>query len=168
MIAAHGSINFKSLASTRIAISPKLKGSPKTDRLQSLIEKSQATLLIIKSILVFDFVPDKLVVDENKVTIIHKDFWGIRSIHSILIENISYVEVVTGVLSATLHLTDSTNSREPIHLSISNLPRDKAVRARKLIQGLVQARKTNIDFSTFTPRELEYYLEQLGEVGGED
>ncbi len=143
------------------------RAKPK-DLLKELIQKTRSLLLSVSSILIFDLVPDKIIIDENKVTIIHNDWFGVQNIHSVLIENISYVEVNTNLLSASIEIIDSTNPRDPIHLQIFNLPKKQAARVRKLIQGLVQAKRSGLDFSKFTPRELDYFMEQLGEASGEN
>lgn len=138
------------------------------ESLQSLSGKSKIPLLTVKSIFWFDFFPDKVIIDQHKVSFIYKDAFGIRSIHSVLIENITYVEASTGLLTGKLMVTDSTNYRVPIDLVLTNLRRLDAIRARKLIQGLMQAKRGGIDLSKFELFELELELENLGQVIGED
>ena len=136
--------------------------------LNSLVSKTQNTLLTVRSIRIFDFFPDKLIIDENKVSFIYKDGFGIKSIHSVLIENITYVEAHTSLITGTLVVVDSSNYRHPIELKINNLRKDAAIRARKLIQGLVHAKNTKVDLSQLSPYDLENNLEELGRVAGED
>lgn len=142
--------------------------SPEPQGLNSLVVKTQNTLLIVRSIRIFDFFPDKLIIDENKVSFIYKDAFGVKSIHSVLIENITYVEAHTSLITGCLVVVDSSNYRHPIELKINNLRKDAAIRARKLIQGLVHAKVSKTDLSQFSPYELENSLEELGKVTGED
>lgn len=136
--------------------------------LESLVNKTRTTLLTVRSMRIFDFFPDKLIIDENKVSFIYKDAFGVKSIHSVLIENITYVEAHTSLITGCLVLVDSSNYRHPIELKINSLRKESAIRARKLIQGLVHAKISKTDFSRFTPYDLENNLEELGRVAGED
>ena len=75
------------------------RGSPLTyvqESLGDLIKKSQSVLLKISSTFPFDLFPDSLVVDENKVSIIHRDFMT-EHVHSILIEDITDITVNTSI-----------------------------------------------------------------------
>lgn len=136
--------------------------------LNSLVNKTHKTLLTIRSMRILDFFPDKLIIDENKVSFIYKDAFGVKTIHSVLIENITYVEAHTSFISGSLVVTDSSNYRHPIELKIDNLRKEAAIRARKLIQGLVHAKTLKLDFSQLSPYDLENNLEELGRVTGED
>ena len=151
----------------------KLPDPPKDEKennqvLNNLITKTQKTLLEVKSIFIFDLFPDKLIIDQNKVNFIFKDAFGVSSIHSILIEFIAFVEVHLSFLTGTLLVVDMSNFRIPMSLIIKNLKRRDALRARKLIQGLIHAKKVGIDFNQFESTELENRLENLGNVLGED
>lgn len=136
--------------------------------LNSLVNKAHNTLLTVRSMRIFDLFPDKLIIDENKVSFIYKDAFGVKSIHSVLIENITYVEAHTSLVTGCLVVMDSSNYRHPIELRINNLRKESAIRARKLIQGLVHAKISKADFSKFSAYDLENNLEELGQVKGED
>ena len=142
--------------------------SAEPQELNSLVNKTSNTLLIVRSMRIFDLFPDKLIIDENKVSFIYKDAFSVRSIHSVLIENITYVEAHTSLITGCLVVVDSSNYRHPIELKIENLRKDAAIRARKLIQGLVHAKVTKADLSQLSPYDLENNLEELGRVAGED
>lgn len=138
------------------------------ESLNSLTAKAQDVLLAVRSMRIFDPFPDKLIIDGSKVSFIHKDAFGVKSIHSVLIENITYVEAHTSLISGTLVIIDSSNFRHPIELKIGSLRKEAAIRARKLIQGLIHAKALNIDFSNLNAFDLENNLEILGRVKGED
>jgi hypothetical protein len=136
--------------------------------LNSLTCKTKNTLLTIRSMRLFDLFPDKLIIDENKVSFIYKDAFGVKSIHSVLIENITYVEAHTSLICGSLVVVDSSNYRHPIELKIDNIRKEAAIRARKLIQSLVHAKTLKVDFSKYSAFDLENDLEELGKVVGED
>lgn len=136
--------------------------------LDLLVNKTHNPLLTLRSMRILDLFPDKLIIDENKVSFIYKSAFGVKSIHSVLIENITYVEAHTSIFTGCLVVTDSSNYRHPIELKIENLRKDSAIRARKLIQGLVHAKTLKIEFSQLSSFDLENNLEELGRVTGED
>lgn len=142
--------------------------SPNTQNLESFVSKTHNTLLKIRSMWILDLFPDELIIDENKVSFIYNEIFGMRSIHSVLIENITYIEAHTSLISGTLVVTDSSNYRHPVELKIENLKKEEAIQARKLIQGLVHAKTLKMDFSQLGIRDLENNLEELGRVIGED
>lgn len=160
--------NFTNSRSSAIETHDSQEKLTEPQNINSLVDKTHNALLTVRSIRIFDFFPDKLIIDENKVSFIYKDAFGVKSIHSVLIENITYVEAHTSLLTGALVVMDSSNYRHPIELRINNLRKEAAIRARKLIQGLVNAKISRVDFSELSPFELEDNLEELGRVTGED
>ncbi len=145
-----------------------IDSNPKPDTINLPTTTTHGVLLTVRSIRIFDFFPDKLIIDENKISFIYKGAFGVKSIHSVLIENITYVEAHTSILTGCLVVIDSSNYRHPIELKIDNLRKEAAIRARKLIQGLIHARTLNMDFSKYNSFEMESNLEEFGMVKGED
>lgn len=132
--------------------------------LDKLISKSEHLLLKISSMRLLDFCPDTLTVDENKVNIFHNDFFGAGDAHNILIENITSVTTLSGSLSSSLEIVDSTNDKSPVAYQISNLKRAEAHQARRLILGLMVAKKAGIELREFEDlKSLEKQLEELGD-----
>ena len=72
------------------------------DKLDKLVLKSRRVLLEIKAVFPFDFFPDKIKIDENKVDIISSNFFFDKHIASILIEHINTVTLSSGVLFASI------------------------------------------------------------------
>jgi hypothetical protein len=136
-------------------------------KLEEMAERSQRVLMRLSSKKPFDLFPDELIVDENKVSLVHREF-GMTDVHTVFIENISYVTINTSLVSATLSITDSTSERFPVLLEIQWLKKDEAVRARKLLHGLMAAKKVDINFADFDTAELINDCEKLGEVKGGD
>jgi hypothetical protein len=133
--------------------------------LDKLISKSEHLLLKISSIRLLDLCPDVLTVDENKVNIFHNDFFGTGDAHNILIENITSVSTSSAPLSSSLEIVDSCNPRAPVTYEIHNLKSDEAHQARRLILGLMVARRNGLDLKEFDDLyNLERQLEQLGDT----
>lgn len=162
---------FSGLNLLNYQLSPSANGidhSQDLNKFDSLTTSTQRNLLTLRSIKLLDFFQDKLIIDENKVSFIYNGAFGVKSIHSVLIENITYVEAHTSLISGCLVVIDSSNYRHPIELKIENIRKDAAVRARKLIQGLINAKILKMDLSLLDPYDLENYMEKLGRVVGED
>lgn len=102
-------------------------------------------------------------IDENKITLVCHEL-GHENIHSVFIENITYVTVDTAIIHATLNITDSTSERFPKVLSIHHLKKTGAAKAMCLIEGLLAAKKSGINFAIFEPEELVDKLIQLGKA----
>lgn len=132
-------------------------------KLDEMVSRSQRILLKIYTMFPFDPFPDCLTIDENKVNFVSHEL-GTERLHTVFIENISYVTVDTIPFSATLNITDSTSERFPVLLQIKWLKKEDAFRARRLIHGLMAAKRTGIDFSVFDKNELIIELEKLGEA----
>jgi len=136
--------------------------------LQQLVDQSQKVLLTITSIYPLDWFPDTLTVDENKVNIIRKELFGMENIHSILIEDITNVTVGKGFFTATLEIVDSTNYRFPETYRIKHLNVKKALLARRLIQGLIAAKRQGVSLADLTSEDVLNQLENLGRARGEN
>ena len=131
--------------------------------LDKLISQSEHLLLKVSSMKLLDLCPDILTVDENKVNIFHNDFFGTGDVHNILIENITSVTTNSVPLSSSLEIVDSTNQLRPVTYQIGNLKNSDAHRARRLILGLIVAKKESLNLSEFKDLTvLEQKLEQLG------
>ncbi len=133
-------------------------------KLFNLVSKSEHILLKVASVFPFDLFPDSLIIDENKVTFCHKEFFKTAEIHPVLIEDITDVLVDTGPFFASLKVIDSSNERFPVTLTVGFLKNTTALQAQKIIQGLIAAKKQGIDFCQFDTEELKQQLERLGET----
>jgi len=131
--------------------------------LDKLICQSERLLLKISSMRFLDLCPDELTVDENKINIFHNDFFGTGDAHNILIENITSVTTTSVPLSSSLEIVDSTNQRVPVTYQMHNLKTAEAHQARRLILGLMVAKKKGVDLREFEDLEgLKQQLEKLG------
>lgn len=131
-------------------------------KLENLIKKSQNVLFEASSIALFDLFPDKLVIDENKINILTREFIESERIYSIPISKVVDVEVETTPFSATLKITHGDFKEQPV--IIKDLDPDKAIKARRIIQGLIIGQGEQIDFSKIKTKDLVKKLEELGKT----
>lgn len=66
-------------------------------KLDNLVLKSRKALFEISAVFPFDFFPDKIKIDENKVDLIYCKFFFNKHMSSFLIEDIHTVTLSTGV-----------------------------------------------------------------------
>lgn len=130
----------------------------------NLVEKSDRVLIEIKAVFPFDFFPNEVSVDVNKVNIINNYLLS-RRIHSVLIKDICDVYVHKGVLFSSLNIIDwGFDKNKPI--CINYLKIGEADSALKIIQGLLVGVKQNIDLARIDVPDFKSKIEILGEAGG--
>ena len=112
--------------------------------LAALGQGSGRVLCSIRSIFPLDAVPDILTVDENKVTVELRQLLEAQT-HVMLVSDIADVDLDATALYATLRLQPRATGAAWI--SISNLKKEEAAKARQLISGLMLAHERDIDLS---------------------
>src|SRR5476651_1266242 len=136
-----------------------------TGKFEKLINKSGIILLRVKAVFPFEIFPDSLVIDESKVNIIHRIFFWTVEIQSIPISHIQDVEVDTSVLFATLKILPtgfSVVSMTENWVKINYLWRKDALKARRIIEGLLIASRENIDLTKVDTTNFVKKIEKLG------
>lgn len=129
--------------------------------LNELITKTSRVLIRTSGIFPFDFFPDELTVDENKVSIVHRGLID-ENIYSIQTKDLGDVSVEISLLFASLTITDNRLNHPPI--TIKWLDPDEAVRSRNIIQGLILGESKEIDFAKIKTEDLIKKVEELGQI----
>lgn len=138
-----------------------------SEKFEKLIQKSDRVLLRIKSVFPFELFPDTIVIDESKVNIIHRIFFWTAAIQSIPIAHIQDIEVDTSVLFATLKILPSgfsVVSMTENWLKVNYLWRNDALRARRIISGLLIASREGVDLIKVDSINFVKKIEQLGKI----
>lgn len=135
--------------------------------LRSLASETQPVLFKAATVFPFDLFPDGITFDDNKVNVVKRGLLS-KQIHSILIEDITEVTVDTLWFLGTLELTDSTNPRFPWVIRLSPMWASEAARARRILQGLIKAKRLGLDFASCDKKELCREMEKLGEAKEEE
>lgn len=131
-------------------------------KLGELADKTHGPILKIETVIPLNPFPHKVIVDFQKVTIIYWYFFFSKQIHSVFVKDISDVLVETGWFFSTLKIVDvgyTENSIDVHYLSTKD-----AIKARKVIQGLIIAHKNNIDLSKHEFSDLCAKIEEIGEA----
>lgn len=95
--------------------------------------------------------PSSVNIEETRVNIIHRQFLA-SQVHSVDIENISNVFIDTFLFFTTLTIVSKTF--EENNIKITNLRKEEADLARRLIEGLRMFIDRNIDTSKYSIKEL--------------
>ena len=113
-----------------------------------------------KSVFPFDLFPDEIIIDENKVDIIHSQFFMGREVFSIPIRNINSVSSNSNGIfgSVSIEVIGFHQDPEPILFLWSA----DAARARRIINGLVCSNKQQPSIDSFSKKERMKNIEQLG------
>lgn len=130
----------------------------------NLVEKSDRVLIKIRAIFPFDFFPNEVSVDVNKVNIV-TNYCLTQKIHSVMIKDICDVYIYKGIFFASLSIIDWGFDRNR-SITINYLNKNKADQALKIIQGLMVSAKQNIDVARIDVPDFKSKVEILGEPKG--
>lgn len=124
-----------------------------------LVKKSNRILASITSIFPFDFFPNTINIEEDRITIIKRNFFFSSQVHSLDIEDISNIFVNIAPFFAQLVIVSQTFAVNEVR--IKYLRKKEAVLVRRIIEGLRIFKNNKIDTSTYTKKELIAKLEEL-------
>lgn len=128
----------------------------------TLVKKSGRVLLRARAVFPFDFFPDTIVIDESKINIIHGVFFYAHQVQSIIVQHVKDVLVDRSLLFSTLRILPDGFSEEWV--TVRYLSNKDAVRARRIILGLLVGYKEGIDITKVETENLEKKIEALGAV----
>ncbi len=135
------------------------------EKVENKAEKADRELYKISTAFPFIIFPDHLIIDTGKVSIVRHGFLS-NTFHSVFINDISDVLVYTSLLFATIEIIDKYFYEKSV--SLTHLNKKEAMKARRLIQGLIIAKNQDIDLTKITDiKELSRMLEKMGASGDE-
>ncbi len=130
---------------------------------RGLVKKNRV-LMITQSVFPFDFFPDKLIIDENKLSIYNRDFFFSDDIRCFCYKDIQFVEIFSSLFFASLQIKVFGFPNDDIKITF--LKKNEAFKARRLIQGLIEGTRANVDFSDMNTTDLTTQAELLGSAHG--
>ncbi len=132
-------------------------------KLESLVKQAPSSVLFkISTIFPFKFFPTTLIIRANKIDIINMLFFASETIHTTMIDDITDVTVETSLFFATMKITDKGYHDQLI--TIEYLDKSAAMKARRIIQGLIAAKAEKIDPTKIDPNKLVEQAELLGKA----
>ncbi len=118
----------------------------------------------VESAFPFQVFPDKIIIEKDKVTVVHRTFaW--KNIFPIPIANLNGVNVTRDFLFASLafELSGFESNPDPV----THIWPAEAAKAKRYILGLINAYKQEIDVMSIPLNELRANLEEIGRTTGE-
>lgn len=151
----------------RSSVSPKKEISKKIEKneekkLIRIIKASKEPIFKTSSAFPFDLFPDQVSIEEYKVNVTNYEFFLTKRVHSIAVNDIADVFVDTAPFFATLKIIYRSFTENTVQVRF--LKKDDALRARRIIEGLVIADKNHIDLAKIKREHLMIELEELGKA----
>ncbi len=143
-------------------IDPTTTSEIEQKKLDTLVENSNQILYKTRTVFPFHLFPKEIIVDINKVSVLDRQLFDTGRIRSITIRTISDIFIDTGFLFAKLSIIDRDFTENSMH--IDYLPRDEAVKIRRIIQGLMVGYEKGIDFTKLSAEEIVDKLEEIGKI----
>jgi hypothetical protein len=130
------------------------------EKLEELLEKTERVILKISNVIPI-FTSD-VVIDTAKVSVIYRPFLFSERIHSIPVEDVTDVYIETAPFFATLNIVDVGFVENLVQ--VKWLWKKDAERARRVIAGIMQAKKEEIDLKRIEDKDIASKLEEIGKV----
>lgn len=129
------------------------------DRFDHAVVQSNMVLFACKSVFPFDFFPNEVIIDINKITLIDREFFMSGGIQSIYLKDIYDVEIETGPFFSTLIISNTYFTANK--LEVKYLKKKDAVKLREIMLGLICANKVGIDLTKLDKTNLKENLIRL-------
>lgn len=150
-------------AFTQAVVTPQDRAKTKQELVQA-IGDAHDVLVRSKTVFPFTLFPDTLTIDRTKLTITHRDFFGVGEVLSINIEDILNVTATVGPFFGSIKIaTRFFDPGKPY--TVDKFWRKDALKIKRIAQGYIIAKQRNIDCSAISTKELTKLLDQLGNPG---
>ncbi len=138
---------------------PKDRVKKEIKKLDKLVEGTEEIIYEISSVFPFQFFPDKIIIDKNKVTIVRKDIFFKRTF-PMLIRDIKTVKVSRGFLFASIEFEIRGYEINP--RPTNYLWPEQAIKAQQYILGLMSAKREGVDLSEIPTEKARGKLRKIG------
>lgn len=125
---------------------------------EDMVSNSNRILLRISSVFPWQFFPSRIIVEETRLTIIHRQLFS-SQVHSVDIKNISNIFIDNGILFSQLTVVSDTFAQNQV--VISSLFKKEAILMRRIIEGLRLFVSKDIDTTGYSVEELISKLKEL-------
>lgn len=132
------------------------------EKLQSLIDKTHRVIFRAKTVFPFDFFPDEIIIDQNKIDIVINIFFSSSDTVTIPFKIVQTAHVSTDLFFGTLTLNLEFSKENPV--AVRFLTRTDAIKAKRIINGLAICEKENIDLSKFDIEDIREKVEEIGKT----
>lgn len=130
-------------------------------RINQMADKSDQILFRTKTVFPFDFFPDTLTINGNKIDIINAVFFFSSSTTSIPLRDIANVEIETSPFFAKIKIVNIRYPMEP--LVMHYLHKTDAIKAKNIIDGLLVSMSQGADVAAIDPQKMQQQIEKVGQ-----
>lgn len=132
----------------------------------TVLEQAQNVLIESKAVFPFDLFPDSITIDRQKMTVIHRQFFGIRQSVSVSLSDIKNIQANLGPIFGSITVTaeNFVNNTQTVNF----LPKKDVAEIQKVIQGFIVAHKENLDTTGMDDETLLQVLDSLGRGDSSD
>ena len=132
------------------------------EEVKKLAKDTNRTVAKASSVFPFQLFPDTVTVDQNKIDIIHKQFFWSKQVFTIFLEDLTNVAVSTGPFFATLKFEVRGFEENPEPVTF--LWNDDAINLHRNIVGLAATRRKEIDISAVPKTIIEKHIPNIGKT----
>lgn len=135
-----------------------ISNKPKT--IMDYSKKEVRVLYSLKSLFPLDPFPTTITIQPSTISIVHNLFGLSQNLMTVTMEDIFTVEVEAGLFFANLRI----QQKQPLTplVEITYLWKDQAMKARRIIQGLLVVQTKNLEIPDMKASEVIPYLEDIG------
>ena len=151
---------LEKISRVRRAIIPRQIFSKDKDKMVTLAKASNSILFKANTVFPFTFFIDSIIIDKTKVTIIERLFFFHEDITSYAIEDILNVDLGSSIFFANLTCLTRYDNKKVF--SLHYLKKSDAAFAKKLIQGLIIAKREGVHIEELSKEEIMTYGEVIG------
>lgn len=128
-------------------------------KLEEAINKRKKSIFKVKTLFPLDLFPDTLTIDLDTVTVSSHNFIKSGSVVSYSIDDIKRVVVEKGPITSTVRIYLTGASKE---VAVSQMKNSDAFEVRKIINGLLRAKKEHINLRKIDTKMFHKKIEELG------
>ncbi len=134
------------------------KAEKNRQAVEDMVSNSNRVLLKISSVFPWDFFPTSIIVEETRLTIIHRQLFS-SQVHSVDIKNISNIFIDSSILFSQLTIVSDTFAENQI--IVDRLWKKEAIFVRRIMEGLRMFIDKDIDTTGYSGNELINKLREL-------
>jgi len=138
-----------------------IQQSEAVSQLENLAQDEQPLLMTLSTVFPFKIFPTHITIEKTKVNIKETLFFASSNIQSIMIGDISSCETESNLFFGLIKLVTRIPNSPPV--IINYLPKEEALKARRIIQGLMVGVMNKVDLAKVSTPQLLESVEQMGD-----
>lgn len=130
------------------------------NQLNNLVKASKRLLYKCETVFPFTLFPDMILIDQNKIDIIYRNFFFSKSVFTLMIDDVRTVKVSAGPFFASMNFEVVGYEQNPAPVRF--LPKASAFKMRRIIMGLTAAKREGIDLDNMSKQQVKQKIQEIG------